>query len=129
MGDFGADQFAVAVAQPLHGAANCVGGLAQAGGDLRVSLLGLLAGQKGFQRLKEIPLSVSSEFRLQARLSMVQHRQGPSAVVDFFGTQFAGGFLLIALLSDGFVQREDSGVAATFVGAGFVPLIGEVMLE
>ncbi len=129
LGDFIAEKFAVAAAEAMNGDAHGAFSHGKTGGNLRIGNRVFVGGEEGFDVVEETGFADGSRFVTETGEHTFEERECPFAVVDAVGSEVVGGFDLVTGIGALPIEGESGQWAAAFLAAGFVPFIGEKVLE
>ncbi len=128
VGDFVAEELAVALTEAVQGDAD--GGFAhgKSGGEFGVGSVGAAAGEVGAEGVEERGAFGGGVFVAQTARDGGEERERPSAVEGAVGREIGGGRLGEGGFGGGGVERSEE-VGAAFFGAGVIAEVGEVVIK
>ena len=129
LGDFIAEEFAVAAAEAMGGDGE--GGFlhVEGGGDLGVGGGVGLSGEGVFEGFEEGAVVVGEVLVFEAEEDLVEDGPGPALFEEAFGGHVVGGFEGVAGFGVEGVQCEQFKMATAFLGFEFVVFIEEEVFE
>ena len=129
VGDFRAEQFAVALAQAVDGDFHRAFTRAEVDGNLRVRHRATRLGERGFQLLKLLGLPVARVFLAQAPQHLVEQCERPTTFENPLGSHRTGGLKAEGAFLRRGINGDGNAPAAAFLRGGLVPFVGEEMFH
>ncbi len=129
VGDFGLEEFAIALAEPVNGGFDRAFIHAERGGQICIGLRFTQAGQCLFESVEQGGFSFALIFGFKLQEHCVQKSGGPLAIEGFVGRVGGGGFEMEATLCGIQVERKQPVTAAALLRLALGPLAGKEMIH